>query len=349
MLLSSNASNLPITNPNLEPTPTFPRSSVTDPTSQAGLVSDPSLAPDIVHQSVDPSTTASHFLSTSTSVISYAPTTDSRLHRTHPMEPSSFSKAQKDPLWRAAMQGEYLALINNHTWDLVLPPSSHHVIGCKWVYKIKQKADGSIDRYKARLIAKGFNHSSYSLFLLIYVDDIILTGPPNAPFNSLLASLHREFAMKDLGPLHIFLGIEARSNPDGLYLTQSKYILDILSRNSMPDCKPIASPYITLTRLDIAYAMNQVCQFMHQPSKVHWMAVKRILRYLKGTITHGLLLRPGASHTLHGFSDADWAGNPDDQRFVSGFAIFLGPNLISWVPKSNALWHAQAQSPNTRA
>ena len=71
-------------------------------------------------------------------------------------EPTSLSKAKKDPRWHQAMQEEFQALMDNHTWKLV-PPPHHHVIDCKWVYKIKQKADGSLDRYKARLVANGLN------------------------------------------------------------------------------------------------------------------------------------------------------------------------------------------------
>ncbi|PKI66392.1 hypothetical protein CRG98_013194 [Punica granatum] len=177
-------------------------------------------------------------------------------------------------------------------------------------------------------------HSTYSIFLLVSVDDIILTGTPGAPFQSILATLHKEFALKDLGPLHFFLGMEAKSDSAGLYLTQSKYIHDIIVRTSMLDCKPISSPvaagsrlslhdghpfedpslyrsvvgclqYLSLTRPDIAYAVNQVYQFMHKPSVTHWLAVKRILRYLKGTITYGLHLRLGSISALHGYSDAD--------------------------------------------
>ncbi|PKI35921.1 hypothetical protein CRG98_043675 [Punica granatum] len=72
--------------------------------------------------------------------------------------------------------------------------------------------------------------------------------------------------------------------------------------------------YLLLTRPDIAYGVNQVCQFMHRPTTTHWTAVKRILRYLKGTITYGLHICPGRISSIHGFFDADWAGNPDDRR-----------------------------------
>ena len=65
----------------------------------------------------------------------------------------------------------------------------------------------------------------------------------------------------------------------------------------------------------------------------HWVAVKRIVYYLKGTIIHGLLIRPGFIGLLHGFFDVDWNSNPDDRRSISGFAIFLGLNIISWSSK----------------
>ncbi|PKI70974.1 hypothetical protein CRG98_008555 [Punica granatum] len=187
-------------------------------------------------------------------------------------------------------------------------------------------------------------------------------GTPGAPFKSIIIALQKEFAMKDLGPLHFFLGMEARRNSAGLYLTQSKYIHDILTRTSMLECKPISSPvntgprlsirdgssfedpslyrsvvgslqYLSLTRPDIAYSVNQVCQFLHCPTTTHWQAVKRILRYLKGTITHELHIHPSSMSSVHGFSNADWVGNPDDRRSVSGFVIFLGSNPVSWSSK----------------
>ena len=90
--------------------------------------------------------------------------------------------------------------------------------------------------------------------------------------------------------------------------------------------------YCTLTRPDIAFSVNQLCQFMHSPISDHWTAAKRVLRYLKGTIDHGLSF-PKSSLKIHAFSDSDWAGNPDDRRSTTGFGIFLGPCLVSWSAK----------------
>ena len=94
-----------------------------------------------------------------------------------------------------------------------------------------------------------------------------------------------------------------------------------------------ALQYATLTRPEFSYSVNKVCQFMSQPLESHWTAVKQILRYLKGTISHGLHLKPAVSSqplSLTALCDAGWASDVDDHRSTLGSAIFLGPNLISW-------------------
>ena len=176
-----------------------------------------------------------------------------------------------------------------------------------------------------------------------------------------------EFALKDLGELSYFLGIEVKKAHDGILLTQEKYARDIIKRVGMKDCKPTSTPlstteklslhegeklspeegtkyrsivgalqYLTLTRPDISFSVNKVCQFLHAPTTVHWTTIKRILRYLQGSVETGLRLRKSSSIAVSAFSDADWAGCPDDRRSTSGFAIFLGSNLISWNAKKQA-------------
>ena len=93
-----------------------------------------------------------------------------------------------------------------------------------------------------------------------------------------------------------------------------------------------ALQYATITRLDITYSVNRVCQFMQSPLITHWKAIKRILRYLAGTLHHGLHLQHSSNSHLNitGFCDADWALDVDDSHSTSGYCLFLGPNLVSW-------------------
>jgi histone deacetylase 1/2 len=146
-----------------------------------------------------------------------------------------------------------------------------------------------------------------------------------------------------------------------MVLTQHKYALDILHRANMEQCRVVTTlmsatdkltrdtcdrlssddafryrsivgglQYLTLTRPDLSYALNKVCQYLSQPTTVHYEAVKRILRYVKGTTSTGLIFRPDPSPVLNIYTDADWAGCSDDHRSTGGFAIFLGCNLVSW-------------------
>nr|KYP42777.1 Retrovirus-related Pol polyprotein from transposon TNT 1-94 [Cajanus cajan] len=245
----------------------------------------------------------------------------------------------------------------------------------KALYGLKQAPRQWFDRLKTTLLQFGFSacKSDPSLFtytlqqqtvyLLVYVDDIILTGSSQSLIQQLTTQLNARFALKQLGLLDYFLGIEVKYFTDkSILMTQSKYIRDLLHKTKMAEAQPISSPmvsscklskngndlfhdptlfrsvvgalqYATLTRPDISYSVNKVCQFMAQPLDTHWIAVKRILRYLKGTISHGLHFRPavlGKSFNLTAMCDADWASDIDDKRSTSGSSIFLGPNLISW-------------------
>ncbi|GAV57470.1 hypothetical protein CFOL_v3_01007 [Cephalotus follicularis] len=148
------------------------------------------------------------------------------------------------------------------------------------------------------------------------------------------------------------MGIEAIPHPRGIILSQRRYITDLISRATMTTCKPLKTPiaascqdpikfrsivgavqYVTLTRPDISFAVNKVCQYMHTPTEAHWFMVKRIVRYLHGTKSQGLLLSKANSLPLQAFCDADWAGSTEDCRSTGGYAIYLGPNLISWSSK----------------
>lgn len=119
---------------------------------------------------------------------------------------------------------------------------------------------------------------------------------------------------------------------------------DTSAKLSATDGSPVADPtdyrslagalqYLTFTRPDISYAVQQVCLHMHDPREPHLAALKQILRYIRGTITHGLRIQRSAPVELIAYSDADWAGCPDTRRSTSGYAVFLGDNLVSWSSK----------------
>jgi hypothetical protein len=386
--------------------------------------------------------------------------------------PSSVRTALAVPHCRRAME-EYAALLANHTWDLVPCPPGTNVVTGKWLFCHKLTSDGSLDRYKARWVLRGFtqrpgvdynetfnlvvkfatvrtvlslalsrdwaihqldvknaflhgtltetvycsqptdfvdearpdlvcrlNRSLYGLkqaswawysrfasylasigfveaksdtslfiyrrgddtvFLLLYVDDIVLTASTADLLQRTIVTLQREFAMKDLGALH-FLGITAERRPQGLFLHQRQYAIDILERAGMSDCKPCSTPddtqaklseddgppvadatsyrsltgalqYLTFSRPDIAYAVQRVCLHMHTPREPHLTALKRILRYLRGSLDYGILLRPSPMSELVVYTDADWAGCLETRRSTSGYAVFLGTNLVSWAAK----------------
>lgn len=205
------------------------------------------------------------------------------------------------------------------------------------------------------------------MFILIYVDDIIVASSTQDATLALLQDLNKEFALKDLGDLNYFLGIEVNKVKNGILLTQEKYANDVLRRVGMLNCKPVSTPlstsekllanegsqlgpsdatnyrsvvgalqYLTLTRPDISYSVNKVCQYLHTPTTIHWAAVKRISRYLKHTTRLGLKICRSTSLLITAFSYADWAGCLDDRRSTGGFTVFLGANLVSWSARKQA-------------
>nr|XP_020155684.1 uncharacterized mitochondrial protein AtMg00810-like [Aegilops tauschii subsp. strangulata] len=176
--------------------------------------------------------------------------------------------------------------------------------------------------------------------LLLYVHDSDITAAREDLLRDIIGRLGSEFWLKDLGALHFFLGINVRCDASAFFLHQGQYALDLLDRVGMTDCKPVATPaeakpklsatagqhatdatlyrsivgalqYLTLTRPDNQFAMQQVCLHMHSPRDVHWSLVKRILRYIRATPTYGLRLCASASTKLLAYTDADWASYPD--------------------------------------
>nr|GEU30044.1 ribonuclease H-like domain-containing protein [Tanacetum cinerariifolium] len=269
------------------------------------------------------------------------------------------------------MYDEYNALVKNDTWVLVPRPADVNMVRSIWLFKHKFHADGTLSRYKARLVANDssqqlgvdfdetfspvvklatirmifslpvsrkrpihswmltmhfltrfagyatrtrfshsrsesslfiYTHGSQVAYLLIYVDDIILTTSSTALLQQIIDSLRKEFDMTDLGVLNYFLGIFATRHSTGLFLSQKKYALQNSERAHMVACNPSWTP------VDIEAKLG--------PDGVPVQDLT-LYRSLSG-----------------GYTDADWAGCPSSRRLNSGYCVFLGDNLLSWPSKS---------------
>lgn len=206
------------------------------------------------------------------------------------------------------------------------------------------------------------HYGSHTMLVLVYVDDNIITGSYDNDIKVLMSCLGTHFAIKDLGPLSYFLGVQVQKTNKGIHFSQPKYIKDLMVKASMDKCKPIATPmvsstqllayagsanvdphqyrsivgalqYVPITRPELAYSVNKLCQFMHHPLDSYWKASRRVLRYLQGTTASSLHLEASSQLNLKAFSDVDWASCLDDRKSTSGFCIFMGPNLVSWSAK----------------
>jgi histone deacetylase 1/2 len=219
----------------------------------------------------------------------------------------------------------------------------------KALYGLKQAPRAWFARLSIKLHALGFvpfkactsillyDMPGVTVYVLIYVDDIIVTSSSDDAITALLHDLRGDFALEDLGPLHHFLGIEVKQVHNGICLTQEKYAADILEKIGMVKCTSAPTPLssselvslvdgsplgpedstkyrsilgglqLTLTRPDISFLVNKVCQFLHATSTTHWSVVKRILRYIKGTLQVGLTFKCSFSQLLSTFFDAGLA------------------------------------------
>ncbi|CAL1406923.1 unnamed protein product [Linum trigynum] len=390
------------------------------------------------------------------------------------VEPTSYAEACKDPRWNQACNEELAALEENQTWEVVKLPEGKKAVGSKWVFKIKQKSDGTIERFKSRVVAKGYTQiygidfldtyspvakinsvktllavaaskdwhihqmdvsnaflhgdleeevyleippganvprgqglvyrlkkslyglkqasrqwfaklttalmkngysqtsSDYSMFVrwiqgrivvvLVYVDDILIAGSYLGDIEQLKLFLGKEFKVKDLGQMSYFLGLEVLRDHKGISLSQKKYCLELITDAGYIEAKGCLSPvdcnlkltatqgealpdptvyrrligklhYLTITRPDITYAVQQLAQFQGTPTVEHLQAAHRVIRYLKHTPGQGLIFRTDSKLELSGFCDADWASCPDSRKSLTGYCTFLGTSLITWKTK----------------
>lgn len=386
-------------------------------------------------------------------------------------EPKNFQDAvnnEDNQKWQLAMDDEYGSLMQNNTWTLVEKPENASVIDNKWVYKIKYKSNGEIERYKARLVVRGFTqeygvnyketfspvvkfpsirtilaiaasknmylkqfdiktaflnselretiymkqpigyddgsgkvcklnkslyglkqasrawnnkfttfikqfdfkaskadpcvfiHSTGETYLTIYIDDGLIVSKDSKLIENIIEYLRKHFEVKSF-EADSYLNMQIRRGADGsICLHQENYSNRILDRFKMSDCNQLSVPadpnailysldsdetvafpyreavgslmYLAVsTRPDISFAVGLVSRFNENPSTPHVNAVKRILRYIKGTKSYGIFFPTNENLVLYAFSDADFAGCLDTRRSTTGYVFQLGQAIISWA------------------
>ncbi|PKU66914.1 Retrovirus-related Pol polyprotein from transposon TNT 1-94 [Dendrobium catenatum] len=251
----------------------------------------------------------------------------------------------------------------------------------KAIYGLKQAPRQWYNTFTSHLVSLGFTHSNadpsllvfkhndIQIYLLMYVDDILITGNNPTLISDIISKLSVQLTMKHLGEASDFLGIRINLHSNGYFLSQYNYAYKILQQVHLTECKPLANPactkapanlapdpvihdpgiykkitgslqYLTITRPDIAHSVNQLSQHMHNPLTLHFYLLKRLLRYIKGTLSYGLPISK-SNLNLTSFSDADWAGDPLSRRSTSGYCSFLGTTLINWTVRKQ---HTVARS-----
>lgn len=216
------------------------------------------------------------------------------------------------------------------------------------------------------------------VLLAVYVDDIIIAAKNEAAINKVKESFSAHFGIKDMGPLHYFLGVQVNGTQEGVWLGQKKYAENILKKFQMENCMPVATPMETgavlvknptdskkfesateyqsaigsllylanFTRPDLSFAVHKLAQFAKNPHMVHWKAVKRVLAYLKGTLSLGLMYKANSEKKMLAYADADYAGSLDDRHSTSGHVIFSCDGPVSWLSQKQpvvALSSAEAE------
>ncbi|KAL6312245.1 hypothetical protein AAG906_020789 [Vitis piasezkii] len=233
------------------------------------------------------------------------------------LAPKTVKEALNHPGWKNVMLEEIRALEDNHTWKLVDLPQGKKVVGCKWVFAIKVNPDGSVARLKAskEIQEFGMNKSKkdHSVFykksaagiilLVVYVDDIVITGNDHAGISILRHSC-----------IPIFLGIEVSRSKKVMFLSQRKYVLDLLEETSKIEAKPCATPMVPNVQL-----MPDDGDPFYNPESL-------------------AILYGGQGHTrIECFSDVDWAGSKFDRRSTTGYCVFFGGNLVAWKSKKQSV------------
>ncbi|KAM6555970.1 hypothetical protein CsatB_002989 [Cannabis sativa] len=244
----------------------------------------------------------------------------------------------------------------------------------KSLYGLKQASRQWFAKFSTALFDEGFSHSAtdhslfikhfgdHFIFLLVYVDDVILVSNDLQELEALKVRLNARFKLKDLGNLKYFLGLEIARSQKGIFVSQRPYALQLLEDLGHLGCKPMNTPmeanlklgqndkekladptlyrriigklqYLTITRPDISYSVNKLSQFLAVPQASHMNAAVRVLQYIKSTPGQGIYFPATCKIQLRAYTDSDWAACPDTRRSTTGFCIFIGDSIISWRSK----------------
>ncbi|GJZ01130.1 putative ribonuclease H-like domain-containing protein, partial [Tanacetum coccineum] len=329
----------------------------------------------------------------SSTIVSPIPTT--RIHSIHPKariigdpksavqtrgkikkKPTKISQALDDESWVEAMQEELLQFKIQKVWTLVDLPYGKKAIGTKWVYINKKDERGIVVRNKARLVAQGYKQEEGidydEVFALvarveaIRGDDIIFSSTKKSLCDEFELIMHNKFQMSSMGGLTFFLGLQVKQKEDGIFISQDKYVGEILKKFGFFSIRPASTPiethkaltkdeggedvdvhlyrsmigslmYLTSSRPDIMFSVCACSRFQVQPKVSHMHAVKRIFRYLKGQPKLGLWYPKDSPLILEAFSDSDCAGASLDRKSTTGGCQFLGSRLISWQCKKQTV------------
>eukprot|EP00253_Pinus_taeda_P014116 PITA_14116 len=248
----------------------------------------------------------------------------------------------------------------------------------KALYGLKQALRAWYSRIDSYLLENGFDKCEGEptvyikekdgklLIVVLYVDDVIFTGNDVCLIENFKSVMKEEFEMTDMGLLRYFLGIEVDQNENGIFISQAKYVNEVLGRFNMQEYKAAINPtvmglklskedsnkdfdpslyksivgslmYLTATRPDIMFAVSLISRFMERPKEAHWQAAKIIMRYVRGTKNFGMLYNVSEHSDLVGYTNSDWAGSVDDRKSTSDYVFHMGSGAISWASKKQSI------------
>ena len=244
----------------------------------------------------------------------------------------------------------------------------------KALYGLKQAPKAWYECINSWLLSQGLSRSENDpnlyfsrkdgklTILLLYVDDLLITGNNQLEIVQLKHKLQEAFEMTDLGEATNYLGVEIHKQQNGIFIGQRGYIHKLLQKFDLQDCNPSVVPfdpkvllqkhmgtaradtmayrsfvgsllYLSHTRPDISYAVSCVSRYMDQPEVEHFKAAKKILRYLSGTMDYGTFFLDNNNTEYHTYADADWGRDVDSRRSTSGILHKLGDSCIFWSSK----------------